>query len=348
MDAPTPPAAPAPPTEPVAPPLTATEAAVVANDFPAFDKADRAARAGKPLPAPEVTPVEEPAPEAAVPEPPKLSKRQQDTNDRIREATERATADLRAENERLRAAAPPVERPRTEAPPAETPVQMAKRYAALPDAPKLADFDTIEEHHAAMALFIEDKRYHERSTEARSRAEYDQEEQRVRASSKGIFEALEARKKTDPEFYDRLDQKLLTELIPASVVPKDLPIGPANIIAEALLRHPATAWDVTEYFNTHRDEYARLTARDPRTGVQRLSQADLLREIGRIEGRLERATSDPPPAPKSVTDAPSPPVVLGSRSAAPVDPVEAAVKADDFATFNRLELERQAGSRLRR
>src|SRR3989442_13142458 len=114
MDTPIAPAAPAPSAEPVAAPTqTAVEAAVVSGDFGSFKEAGRAERVNKPLPdVPLEVPSDPPTAKAATPAPvapaPErtLSKRQQDINDRIREAVERATADKDAEIARLRTSQP--------------------------------------------------------------------------------------------------------------------------------------------------------------------------------------------------------------------------------------------------
>lgn len=347
-----------------APPLTASEAAVVADDFQSFHKAEQAARVGKPLsvPVPTVSDDEgddEPEPAAAVapagstPSAP-VSKKQQRINDAIRTAVEAATREDKAELARLRAAQPP---PRPEprvAPAAVAPASSA--LAADPHDPEPDHTDATKypggeyDPKFLRAAAAWDNRQERRQEQAAA-----QQQQAFRSNAKAASDAWEAKAKADPEFRTRLDPALMEKLIPASQIPVDdkgqrlFPLGPLNVIAQEMLDHPDTAPDLADFLSTHPEDLTRLTALDPRTGVPVLSSRQLIREIGRIEGRLSRAEApEPPPAPNVVTDAPLPPTTLGTRSTTPADPIAAAVKRNDFATFNRLELEKKAAGQLRR
>lgn len=362
MDAPTPPAAPAPP-------LTASEAAVVADDFQSFHKAEQAARVGKPLPVPVPTVSDdegddEPEPAAAVapagstPSAP-VSKKQQRINDAIRTAVEAATREDKAELARLRAAQPPHE-PRV-APAAvasPSPALAADPHDPEPDHTDATKYPGGEyDPKFLRAAAAWDNRQERRQSEAaaQARAAADQQDQAFRSNAKAASDAWEAKAKADPEFRTRLNPDLMKALIPASQIPVDdkgqrlFALGPLNVIAQEMLDHPDTAPDLADFLSTHPEDLTRLTALDPRTGVPMLSSRQLIREIGRIEGRLSRAEApEPPPAPNVVTDAPLPPTTLGTRSTTPADPIAAAVKRNDFATFNRLELEKKAAGQLRR
>jgi hypothetical protein len=170
------PAAPAQPAAPATPTTqSAPDAAVATGNTSAYREARRAERLGRPLDPVPVAKAEpqkaEPAPDVkldsaapAQPEPKPISKRQEATNDAIRRAAEAATAQLRDENARLQAELAK-HRPAEPAAPAQpaTDTPAWKRYAAMPDAPKLEEFDSVPEFSAAMSLFIQDTRESERA-----------------------------------------------------------------------------------------------------------------------------------------------------------------------------------------
>src|SRR6185295_8178089 len=120
MESPTAPAAPAQPTE-TPTTIAPDHAAANAGNVQGFLDARAAQRDGKPLPPVEV-------PDTATAEAPKLSRKereQQEANERVRTAVERATTDLRAQIDELKRS--------TAAPRRETPAEPAP-------APAVADW----------------------------------------------------------------------------------------------------------------------------------------------------------------------------------------------------------------
>lgn len=324
-------ATPAAPAQPAAPESTekvsAVDAAVTTHDVPGFRAAKLAERTGKPLEP--VAPVADadvdaddapPAPVVAGVEPP-VSKRQQKINDDIRAAVAKATTERDAEIARLKAQlAPAPRRPEAPAAPA-TPTEPAyKRYLALPDAPKLADFDTIEDYSAAMGLFIATKTADEReatrqATEART------------AQGNAVAAFTDRGKQAHDDF----------EAVMATANATHHPWSPA--LVRAVLTDDAFGHELAYHLATHEADAQRISAlRDP---------VDAGAAIGELRASL-KATAAPPAAPKAapklVTDNPAPPAVLGTRPTEPTDPEDAAVAAGDVGRFREVRLQKRVAA----
>jgi hypothetical protein len=370
------PLAPAAPAPPAAAPdtISASIDAVNRNDFDAFDRAELGKRTGKPVAdveAPEPADTDAPPATAAPGTPPRqLSKRQQQLNDSIREAVERATAPLTAELAQLKAVKPPAAAPAppvAAAPPAKTTPEY-KRIMALEGAPKLADFDSVEEHAFAAAEFIDSTRTKERETAARTSASRDAFVASEKAVDDAFFEQLEKAKTADPEFTKNVAPEVLA-LTPLEWLPRDkdgraldetgrpLTTGPQHVVASELRKSPVVR-ELMLHFSQQPADLARLVAGPPQLAaipVERRTPAQLFQhirwiehEMKRLEGRLAgagapadstAAPAAPAVAPVSrspITAAPPPPPTLraaGSTS----DAKAAALARDDFAEFDRLE-----------
>lgn len=352
-------AAPAPPET-----ITATRDAANRGDFNAFDKADSAARVGKPLaevaapekPAtPDLEPVEPPA-IGADGQPPKLSRRereQNEINDRIRVAVDRATQGTQAELARLRAEISARPAPKSEASaPAPTPQAEHKRYLAMPGAPKLDQFDSIEEHAAAMAVFIADTRHEERET-ARQQGEQRQQAHTAYDARLSAFDArvAEANAK-DATFSDRV-RPISSQLQPTEDVRafnaalargeisgQPIAIGPLQSLADEILDSESSA-ALLDHFQQHPDDFNKFkTLRSPR---------EVTRELAKIEARLVPAAAAAAPLPpvskpKFISDAP-PPAPIISTPHTSADPKASALARGDFATFDKLEMQDKVSQR---
>jgi hypothetical protein len=339
-------AAPAQPTPPPTPTATAAPTAVShaveTRDFRKFREANRAVAQGKPLtaPAPENAAAAEPhepaAPAAAAqPERP-VSKRQQQINDYERRIAEqdRRIQEL-ADQLRQPAAAARSAEPSPPAAPEPAPAATApsvkdhERFMAMPDAPKVENFDSFEQWTVAMQIFVADKRFEER--DAATKQEQTKERQvTAQRERQGAFnERIADARTTDPQFFDRLTPEILA-LKPFHALEKGERPTALNAIAEELLDSPV-APQLMLHLSEHPEELQRLGAiRDPRT---------LVREFARLEARFDNEAAPTKPAaptPKTVSAAPAPPVSVGSRStASPADPVKAAIKSRDFRAFRR-------------
>jgi hypothetical protein len=258
------PAASAPAAAPAAAePVTqsAAHAAVASGSSRDFRVARRAERAGTPLPPVPVS--TEPAPAANTPAPtttspapapaadPQLSRRQQEANERTRRAVEQATADLRRELDSVRAQLP---KPAAATPPAApTPSEPAwKKYHDHPDAPKIADFDSLSEHSAAMAHFVM-----EQANAERAQASQQQELTSAQQARAGKFvEQLQAAKVADPEFTNKLTPEVRA-LKPFGALQPGEGAGPLNVVAEQVFDSPI-APKVLLHFSQHPDDLRRL------------------------------------------------------------------------------------------
>jgi hypothetical protein len=347
---------PAAPAQPPNPP-TASDQAVVKGDYAAFEAAERAALAGKPLaPAPVEEEPKEEAKSAVSPTTPEkpLSRKereQQEVNDRIRAAVEKATADTRAELAQLRA--------QLQTLPAKEPVK-DKPAASAPPAEKFPDYATYLETHPDATLEVwmdarDDFRDQQRERAARQRQETEQVTQAEIARLTRANDLLAERQKTDPEFTKKLNPRLLELETFADAGRHGRPAGPGCVIAEELFSSESFV-PLLEHFTAHPEALTRLEAMPAHLLklplAQRISEHArwIVREMGKIE-----ATLTPPPAadeaslpkPKTQTTAPRPPADLGHRATDPADPMKHAVATGDYAAFERLEREKLAAQRRR-
>lgn len=341
-------------TEPTT--ISPTKAAATKGDFLAFDDAERAARSGKPLPdvaAPPVTakkPAASAAPVAAVEtvvEPAETRRtREEKDQQRINDAIQRGIA---AELDRRAAAAPPVA--------AEKPVAVPdyKRIMALPGAPKLAEFDSAEEHNFAAATFVQQTLSAERTAETQHASTLEQLTQEQTARVDRFVTQLNETKAADPTFVEKLsaDVKALKPF--GALTPGEVG-GPANVVAEQLYDSPVAPAVALELSKP--GVLAALLAMPPHIAAMTdparrtsLHTQHLVREFNRLEGRLLASTaSSDAPAPVETT-AKGPiatvpaPVATIQRARTVSDPTKAAIAKNDFGAFDRIEREKELAKR---
>lgn len=316
-----------------APTISAEQDASNRRDFNAFEEASEATRKGTPkarVTAPVETPkvepeapVETPAePVAAAPVTPPVSKRQEDINNRIREAVERARAEDKAEIARLRGAAP-----REPEKPAEP---EWKRLATLPDAPKLADFESVEEHSAAMALFIVNARDRERGQQHLSQQRETYNADRISRFDTRVTEL----EKTEPGVTAEIlpvAQELASRGGPYAIIAReslDSEMGPQ------LLRHFKANPDYLEQLAILPPH---LRGLPPHVAVREHDKL-IVKALGKLEVSLERPAVPAPasPAPSTVSTAP-PPAPQLSRTGVSSDPQAAALARRDFTAWEKHE-----------
>lgn len=315
-------------------------AALEKNDFAGFQDAEVAKRAGKPMADVPVAPKVETASAPVATEPPaqtpeakaeatrQLSKRQQQTNEAARLAVERATADLQAEIARLKTQIPQVPQ-----------VHPAKQYAAMPDAPKVADFDTLEEHAAAMALFVQQQT----AQETRQQQEHEAHRVRFEQRSAAYGERLQQAAAADPEFLSKIPPALVTAR-PVSVLRPGETVTFANVAAEVGFRS-----DAPDRFYQHLHSNP-----DAAFAIANLHPSEWESALTRLDGRLAASASvpaapaAPAPAmsvvPSPISAAPSPPPTI-TRAATMVDPKQAALEKGNFAAFQEIERSERAARR---
>lgn len=342
------PATPAAPAQPVAPStVSAADAAVASGDTGTYREARRMERIGKPLAAvavadPAPTPVADdvttdPPAVPAQPAQPQLSKRQQGINDRAQRAVESATASLREENERLKAqlAAPNRQpaAPATPPAPAQPTEPEWKRLAAMPDYPKLADFESVEEHAAAVGLFIHDQR----EKAAQQRSESDQQDETHMRRITAFDTRVNALVADDPEIVSKIQPRAQTLSRRG---------GPFHAIADLVLdsEHGPVLlrdhYDALEALGTLPESMRSL----PLQQQIRAHLQHVMKEFGKLEGSLAIPAAPTTPAPKTLTDADEAPQTLGSRAAEATDPMVGAIKRNDTGAYRRLRREQRAAA----
>jgi hypothetical protein len=361
--APAQPSTPAP--APAAPQTqTASQAAIASGSTGDYRAARRAERAGKPLEAVPVAAVTPSTPETletpevsavapAQPETPErqLSRRQQEINERSQRAVESATLTLREENARLREQLAARQGPTTPEPAPAPQTPEWKKYRDMPDAPKLADFDSVEDHAAAMSLFVA-KSYaaeQQQAQQERSTAEQLTAAQQQRVDT--FVTQLHAARAADPEFVNKLSPTVRDHVKPFAALRPGEHSSPVNVIGELVYDSPI-APKVLLHLSANPDALKQLVtppphilALPPAARVQAHTQW-MVRAFGKLEGSLETpATPAAPatPAPRLLTEAPAPPQTLGNRPAPTADaPKQAAIKSGDTRAYRRIRREERA------
>jgi hypothetical protein len=353
---------------PVPASVSAERAAAETGDFGAFDRAAVARRQGKPLP-------EVPRPAAAPAqaagggtgdgtETPAesgtrtVSRRQQAINDYERRIAEQEQR-IRALETRPRPEPPSSDpaQPSNDQPPAETAKQRVARYLALPEAPKVEDFDTYPEYTAAQTLFLNDRLQAEQAEVAGRRAHQQQQHERLIARDQAFRERLTAAKEADPAFVTGLSEEArnlggIDYARRSGVTP-----GPVHIIGELLYDSPQ-AVPFLRYISADPQALAQLVAlpeaiaRMPPAWRAKAHIDHLVTEFRRLEGRLayeaslgatDPARDDEAPA-SSVSTAPPPPPTL-TKAGRSADPVRSALERGDFAAYDAAEMARKIRQR---
>lgn len=212
-----------------------------------------------------------------------------------------------------------------------------KRYLQMPDAPKLGDFAEIEEHTAAMALFIGekvaestfDRKFGELSKEATARdARMRDVNDRVSKADADYKAYLERTPDADTKI-----NPLLVEIVPASLLPNPADAKPHNVLADHVMESGCPG-ELHEYFSTpegttHWQSLLTLAAVNPRA---------VAFAFGKLSARFDtRAAVKAATPPKTVSTAPEPVETLGKRPAAPTDDADAALAAGDFEAYARIQ-----------
>lgn len=341
------PAAPAPPIDtpadpPETPALSPAHQAVADNDFLRFEAVARETKRTGAAPTTTVPAAAKGEPPAApvtdpphIEAPPTVSKRQQAINDRVRDAVNKATADLAAENAALKArltpaaSAPPVARPDPASPAtladtlsrpdlAHPPLPEGEFYTRFPDA-------SLGDYSAYRAQYTVNQAELTRQRDAHLQQDRQAQHTRVLSFSKRYADATAA----DPALAAKVEAAgLLTIETREKVLAEGRLAGPLNAFASEIVGSEV-APQILAHLAEHPELVSQIAACDSRGAVIKL--------FGRIEARFDAATppAASPPPPKTITDAPAPPVALGSRPAAPGDPIRAAVERNDFGAYEQ-------------
>jgi hypothetical protein len=276
-------------------------------------------------------------------EPPKPAKEKGDAL-RARNSDLQAEIERNAELLRLRAEQRkqlrevPAEIPqKTDARPASSPAaDLTKaeytRYREMPDAPKIGDFQEIEDYTAAMALFIgrheADATFDRKFSEISKQATDHQE--RLRDVNARVIKADAAYKaylEKTPDAETKINPHLV-EIIPASLLPDPREAKPHNVLADFVMDSGCPG-QLHEYFSTpegtkHWQSLLQTAHRNPRA---------VAFDIGKLAARFDAVPVAP--SPKTISTAPEPVETLGKRPAAPTDDAQASLAAGDFEGYSR-------------
>lgn len=374
-------------------------AAAAGDDFDAFERAETAARDGKPLaPAtidtaappkghvPSIRPNKTPeAPKPAAAAAPvegaegvetpdnratRAAKEQQRINDAIRAGISAETATLQAEIAALKAKlGPPA--PAGDPPKAQTPVERMKaelaKYEAMPDAPQLEDYDTVPQHAAAMAIFIQEKKAEEGRSSAAAASQLEAGRAQAQARVDAHLTRINKAKEADPDYRAKLSPDVIAlkpfgallqvgDTDPATgqiVTVKEVGTA-ANFVAEEIM--DSEIGDQLLVALSQPGELARITAMPGAIaaladGPQKLQlhMRHMRRLINQLEGRLLAGGSSPAPAAGGPPSPPKPPIAAVppppsetiSRPGKVTDPRSAAIATSNFTEFDRIEQERE-------
>lgn len=349
------------------------------GDVSGFLEADRAARAGKPLEKVErpkivarngaAAPAGKGGEPAKGPRPADVAADERLTS-RIREAVDTSTAELRRINADLvarlegkggQAAGKEKTNPGAgTVPPERNAVAEVKRFLAMPDAPKIEDFDSITDHNAAVSLFITGKQAEERAAaDSESRSAFGRAEREIERV-KTFHGRINAYKEKNPEFAKELTPEVgglhgfgrLQQVNAERAQRGEAPIAATvdHAIGEEIYDSEAPA-EIAVWLSKHPEDLAALRAcRNPPA---------LLRAFAKLEARVTGIPAAPAPATaganskqpaadfrsraeaavdRSVSSAPPPAPTLG-KAGTQGDPYRKAVESGDVGMF--LELDRQ-------
>lgn len=261
-----------------------------------------------------------PVAETAPAEPVAPVEKRQNRRESATEAVSAAVGKQRAAERRAEAAEARIaelsRQPEPEPEPAPAPGSEWARFKAMPGVPTVDQFDAYEDYSMAMATFVSDVRDEERQMQRQARDEQSRVQQYQTSLDTAWTDRLTAARDKNPNLDAELNPDTPMSL-PMQHLVKDSPLG----------------IELLQWLSAHPDESQRLSTLHP---------ADTYREMGKLEGRLEAASSPRGPA-RVVSSAKAPIKPLGTSP--PVsDPFEITDDLSMDEHFRRMNaVDRQAG-----
>lgn len=194
--------------------------------------------------------------------------------------------------------------------------QAPKEAPAAPEPggrPKRETFATEDEYIEAVADWKAEQRIQQ--------ARREDATNRVREERSSKFRERIAK---DPDFVSNVDPRLL-EMVPAHMLEPGAPLGPENVIAEALVTSER-AVELFHYLTDHPEEMVRL--------IRLPNGFEIGRAVGQLEDRLasKAAPKDAPePEPEVASSAPPPMRPVAASSVTPEPDVTGDLDFDSFA-----------------
>jgi hypothetical protein len=255
----------------------------------------------------------------------------------VKARTEELDADIAALNERLRIRkeiqreldATDRARPKQDAKPDSSPAvdkkAEAARFRAMPDAPKLEEFDSYDDWAIEMASFVADKKLEAREARSQQESRARHDEQRFTQKAHKASERFNSYLEKNPAAKERISPELLA-IVPISQLKPGERIGAENFIAEQIFESDFTG-ELADHFSTDAgfQDFQRL---------MRLSPDGILKAIGKLEAKFDGGTApSSTKSPKTISTAPDPAETFGRRPAAPADALEAALLSGDPTAY---------------
>lgn len=189
------------------------------------------------------------------------------------------------------------------------------------------DWDNGRVAHVALQVVEQrEAAQHQRQTADRQTQQRDDR-------AKTFHERYTAAVAADATWADRISPEVRA-LRPVDALGPDESLTAGNVIAQEIIESPNAA-SLMLYLSEHPDELAALHT---------LPQAGILRRLGRLDAQLETPTA-PGPRPKTVSTAPAPPSLLGSRPAVPADDLAAAIRDQDTGRYIRIKNAREMATK---
>jgi len=246
------------------------------------------------------------APVEAVPETPKPARKDpQQRIDRIvweREQARREAEAARQELAALRAQLQPqapAETPQAQMPPA--PIN------ATDPEPTEEQFETYRDYVRAQAQWAARQQLSQFVQFAQQQAEHQQVEQHRTTAASTFAERMQQAQATQPELLAQLDPDVLNARPSLSLAPGETPTG-ETAIADLVLHHEQPGRLLT-YLSDHKDDFRRIAALHPMLAM---------RELGRLEARLDAASSGSVSTPSPTSQAKPPIQPVGRGASVPI------------------------------
>lgn len=227
-----------------------------------------------------------------------------------------------------------------------------KKYRAMKDAPKIADFDDPDDWGAAMSVFVAEQVAKEQAVSVvAERDRVSSEEAAVHQEMQRVIETAATRLEADEQAHPDLKAKVdpgLKSLLPTRMLPEGTPPTAANFAKDCIVFESDYPLQLHAFYSTPdgQAEWAQMMRLD-RRGIERtIARRDLSFSAPATSGEAATANTQKAVS-KTFTKTPPPPDKNGPKGNVVDDNAEAAVKTGDFGAFQRELDERDPGTRRR-
>ena len=208
--------------------------------------------------------------------------------------------------------------------------------------PREEDFETYKEYVKAQSRFEVRQELAEERERARQEAQAAEHGKAIKTAIDNLLEGTDKLGQEDPEAAERVAE-VAAQLVPSFGLPPGVKPTAPNFAADEILTSKSGAPRIMLWLSEHPDALQRLaTLKDPR---------DALREVARIDARLDSASpGQPAPKAKTAVSQAPPPIrpVTGVPAATDSDDLTGDLSYDEFAARKRAQLIRERKAQLGR